>query len=177
MTAGSAGAAIAPATTYPAQWISHDFIIELGPNAQAYTCNQLYYKFSYTLRAIGAYTKKVMPYQCAQTAATAKPGAPAPKVEVQFRWPNRLTPAQAKWADFQAVVKTVEIAPGAVPSIAAQDCRLVRRINTELLQPLGVNIVKAAFDCEAQHPTFDLVVKVDEALLKMQAVNKGVATR
>ncbi len=96
-------------------------------------------------------------------------------MEVQFRWPNRLTPAQAKWADFQAVVKTVEIAPGAVPSIAAQDCRLVRRINTELLQPLGVNIVKAAFDCEAQHPTFDLVVKVDEALLKRQAVNKGVA--
>lgn len=143
---------------HPARWIHQDYIVELNDMPRTYTCLELWYKFRDTLQAIGARTSEIIPYDCARM--TDSPMR-SPRVEVKFVLPDRLSKRQARWADFRTIERSVEIAPGALPSLSADDCQLVQRIKAGLIQPLGLHILKSHFQCFDPRPTYDLLLKAD----------------
>lgn len=152
-------AATPPAADQPAVWNAHDLIVSFDHLPKAYSCDNLWYKFRDVLRAIGARPDlQILAYQCGP-----KPGSPgfSPKVHLRFFIPEAVGRAQARWADFNATPRTVQLAPGHPPSIAASDCELLRQIKNGLLAALPNRVLSFNLACGtlAAHSHFGVSIE------------------
>ncbi len=142
----AAGAPAAGAAT-PAEWRSWDLIVNLQDLPQAYTCDELWYRFHDLLQALGARPDmQILTYHCGSTRAQA---TRSPSVQLQFELPNPLSESQARYADMSAVRTTVRIGPGQPHSFTAEDCELLKQVNSQLLVALPVRVVGASLSCPA----------------------------
>lgn len=144
----------------PAAWRPHDVIVSLHDLPQAYSCDDLWYKFRDVLLALGARADvKILVYQCGPTAGVL---GRSPDVHLQFAAPELLDRDQSKWAQFTAAATSIELAPGQPASLHASDCELLRQIKDELLPELGETVVRADLACAAAksvHGHFSLTVR------------------
>lgn len=145
-TASPASAAGARGSVSPAQWRSWDLLVDLQNLPRAYTCNELWYRFHDVLLALGARPEmRITTFHCGTTAAQS---TRSPSVQLQFQLPSVLSAADARYADFSAVSATVLLKPGEPHSLTADDCELLRQINTTLLPALPVHVMRASLECQ-----------------------------
>ena len=131
----------------PAQWRSHDIIVDLHSLPTRYTCDDLWYKFHDVLLALGARPDmKILTYRCGP-----QPGelANSPSVHLQFSLPELLDAGQARWADIDATTRNVQLTPGHPGSLRDSDCDLIRQIKDQLLAALPERVVSFQLACAA----------------------------
>lgn len=145
--AQKSAAAAQAGSAAPAQWRSWDLLVNLQDLPKAYTCDDLWYRFHDLLQALGARPDmQILTYHCGNAPAQAGRSA---SVQLQFALPDALAPSQARYADLSAVRATVRIAPGEPHSFTADDCELLRQIDSLLLPALPLHVVAASFSCSA----------------------------
>jgi hypothetical protein len=143
----AAAASAAAGAAAPAEWRSWDLIVDLQDLPQAYTCDELWYRFHDLLQVLGARPDmQILTYHCGSSHAQA---TRSPRVQLQFELPNPLSESQARYADMSAVRTTVRIGPGQPHSFTAGDCELLKQINSQLLAALPVRVVGARLSCPA----------------------------
>lgn len=143
----SLAAAAAPQLGRPAEWRSHDIIVDLHHLPIRYTCDALWYKFHDVLLALGARPQmKILTYRCGPQLGEL---ANSPSVQLQFSLPELLDTGQARWADLDATPQTVRITPGHPASLHDSDCELLRQLKDELLAALPDRIVSFNLACAA----------------------------
>jgi len=143
----SLAAAAAPQPGRPAEWRSHDIIVDLHNLPIRYTCDDLWYKFHDVLLALGARTDlKILAYRCGPQLGEL---ANSPSVQLRFSLPELLDTGQARWADMDATTRTVRLTPGRPGSLHDSDCELLRQIKDELLAALPDRVVSFDLACAA----------------------------
>jgi hypothetical protein len=154
--AGAAGATIDPArataaaaaVAVPAEWRSFDLIVDLTDLPQAYSCDDLWYRFHDLLLAIGARPgAQILAYHCGRTRAES---GRSPSVQLEFQLPQALPVAAAHYAEIAAVRTTIRLAPGELRSFTADDCELLRQASAALLAALPVRLVGTGLACAAR---------------------------
>jgi hypothetical protein len=149
-------ARVADATAPPqaAAWMQHMVAVNLHDLPKNYSCYDLWYRFREVLQKIGARPDwKITTQGCVFSGNSQ---AKSPQVQLEFYFPEALSPAQAKWSDVKAVQSTVVLEPGtAANSLDKSDCELVRQIKDGLLPALPVKVLDARTDCSSansRHP-------------------------
>ncbi|HTX24843.1 MAG TPA: hypothetical protein VMD03_09315 [Steroidobacteraceae bacterium] len=154
--------ATAPSPAEPATWITNDIEINLQNLPKLYTCDDLWYKVHGVLLAIGA--RKYMaitPYNC---GARAPGGGRSPTVDVRFQTLRVLRGAEIRWAQTNAIERTVRLAPGEPNKLDASDCALLSQLNATLFPYLGIHIVAASLECSSPQAARKFSVAVDTLL-------------
>ena len=115
-----AGASVTSDKPQPAAWVAYDLVVTFQHLPKRYSCDDLRYKLSDVLRAIGAGPKSVFPYRC---EAALGQRARSPQVRLQFSYPEVLSGqhGQAE-AGLSIVRKTIELRPGHPATLT--DCGL-----------------------------------------------------
>jgi hypothetical protein len=161
MSAWSAEAASALQPGHPATWRPYDLIVDLHDLPQRYTCDDLWYKLRDVLLAMGARADiKILVYRCERGLTDGN--ARSPRAQLRFYMPELLTPAQARWAQLQAVTTTVRLGPGHPASLRSGDCELLRQMKDGLLESLSQRVVSFNLACAAPHSArwpFDVTVQ------------------
>ena len=140
----------APAPAGPARWRPYDLIVELRDLPKSYSCDQLYYKFWEVLWTLGARSNmKILTYDCraARLGHPANMTGRSPRVHLQFTLPDALPGGEARWADLEAVRRTVRLEPGHPQALDSADCALLEQIKETLLPALPVHIVGSRWQC------------------------------
>jgi hypothetical protein len=127
--------------------MTHSLLVSLSDLPQAYTCNDLWYRFRDVMVAIGARPTKILTYDCADKVPAAHA---SPRVELGFRFPTVLSGANERYADFRGSVTAVRLTPGNPRSLTADDCELMRQITSELFHALELPVSEAHFTCAAR---------------------------
>jgi hypothetical protein len=123
----------------PAEWSDHDMLVELHNLPQAYTCQQLWYKFRDVLSAIGAGpSPEVTPLRC---------NSRSPEVQVRFSYPRVLHGKFERYATVQAMSSTVELRPGYPSHLKASDCSLVEQLDETMFRDLSIRVLSADLPC------------------------------
>jgi hypothetical protein len=148
-----------PAPAEPARWKSYDLIVDLHNLPKSYSCDELWYKFRDVLWSLGAGPRmRILTYRCERGR-----GAPerSPSVQLQFALPDALTGADQRWADLQAVQRTIRLEPGHPDTLDHSDCVLLQQIKDTLLAALPARIVDYRLRCEApaRSPRFSVSIK------------------
>ncbi|GAC1452311.1 MAG: hypothetical protein PVS2B3_07950 [Steroidobacteraceae bacterium] len=144
-TPASLAPAPAPAPAAAAEWMPHEFIVNLSDLPRAYTCNDLWYRFHDVLAAIGARELHILTYDCRDSAARAHA---SPRVELKFELPAPLAGADTRFADVSTRTTTVRFTPGSPHSLTAEDCELMRQMTAGLFSALDLH-AEAKFHCAA----------------------------
>jgi hypothetical protein len=142
----------APAVPEAARWRPYDIIVDLRALPKRYSCDDLYYKFWEVLWTLGAGSNmKVLTYDCERGQAGLAQRAPSrsPRVELQFSLPEALHGSEARWADLEAVPRTIRLEPGHPRALDASDCALLDQIRITLLPALPAHIVGYRLQCAA----------------------------
>jgi hypothetical protein len=143
----SVATAAAPAPGRPAQWRSHDIIVDLHNLPTRYTCDDLWYKFHDVLLALGARPDmKILTYRCGPQLGKL---ADSPSVQLQFSLPELLDAGQARWADIDVTARNVRLSPGHPGSLRDSDCVLLRQIKDKLLAALPEQVISFNLACAA----------------------------
>jgi hypothetical protein len=132
----------------PAAWMEHTVLVNLQDLPKTYSCYDLWYRFREVLEKIGARADLKITTQSCFFSGSAP--APSPHVEAHFYLPEALKPAQARYADVQAVPRTVILqASTDAHSLDKSDCVLLSQIKDKLLPALPVQVTDAHLDCSA----------------------------
>jgi len=143
----SIATAAAPAPVRPAQWRSHDIIVDLHNLPIRYTCDDLWYKFRDVLLALGARpAMQILAYRCGPQFGEL---ANSPSVQLHFTLPEPLDTEQARWADMDAETRNVQLTPGHPGSLLNSDCDLVRQMKDQLLTALPERVISFKLACAA----------------------------
>jgi hypothetical protein len=142
----------APAAPEAARWRPYDIMVDLRGLPKRYSCDDLYYKFWEVLWTIGAGSNmKILTYDCERGQAGPAQHAPSrsPRVELQFSLPEALHGGEARWADLEAVTRTIRLEPGHPGALDSSDCALLDQIRITLLPALPAHIVGYRLECAA----------------------------
>jgi hypothetical protein len=132
----------------PAAWMEHTVLVNLDNLPKTYSCYELWYRFREVLEKIGARPDLKITTQACFFSGSAP--APSPHVEAHFYLLEALKPAQARYADVQAVPRTVILqASTDAHSLDKSDCELLSQIKDKLLPAFPVQVTDAHFDCGA----------------------------
>jgi hypothetical protein len=147
----------------PAVWFDYHMFVELRDLPQAYTCDELWYKFRDVLLAIGAAPNPgVVPLRC---------NTRSPEVEVRFSLPHVLQGAFRRYATIQAASSTVDLRPAYPTHLKASDCALVRQLTHTVFRDLPVRVLSADFSCRALRADsrpFNLTLETLKAVSQVQ---------
>lgn len=150
----------AVATPRAAVWSAHALIVDLRNLPKHYSCDELWYKFRDVLLAIGARPDmNILPYQCERL-----PGSMdySPKVQLEFSIPREVTGKDKRWAELQAMSKSIRLEPGTPGHLDEGDCALLDQIRSTLLRSIGDRVTDVRLPCQAPQPSgppFALTVK------------------
>ncbi len=150
----------AQATSEPATWITRDVELDLKDLPKTYSCNDLWYKLRGILLAIGARQyMAITPYHCGHGAAD---DGRSPTLDLKFQTLRALTPAQARWADTEALTQIVRLGPGEPKILDSDDCALLEQIQGTVFAYLNMQVVAKNFECAAASTAhhFGLSVRV-----------------
>jgi hypothetical protein len=144
------------ASAAPAVWAPHELIVDLHNLPKHYSCDDLWYKFKGILVTLGArQDMEILPYRCEGYS---------PQVQLKFSTPRSVKGPNARWADFTAVTRTVQLVPGSPDKLDSNDCELMAQVKSSLLTYLGDPIVSYRLPCqqprEAGQPAFAVTLKV-----------------
>jgi hypothetical protein len=160
-------------TPNPAVWSPHTVIVDLQDLPHRYSCDDLWYKFKGVLLALGARPDmKILPYRCERAVGAE---AYSPKVQLEFSTPAAVGAKSARWADMQAVSRSVHLEPGSPSRLDAKDCELLNQIRSSLLPLLGDRVTGFNLACQAPptaSPPFELTVS---ALIPVSKSQPAVA--
>ena len=161
--AGGGFAATPPASApLPAQWRSHDVLIELQALPRTYSCDELWYRVRDVLLAIGARAyMTITPYDCGTTHGGE---ARSPRVQARFQLPYVLEGADRRYSELDVSEQPVRLTPGSPHSLQAADCELMRQLQGTLLAGLQLHVAAAQFNCSGAQPSYSLTVDVPHAL-------------
>lgn len=169
---GSWAAAPAAPASEPAEWLTHDMIIDLHDLPKRYSCDDLWYRFHDVLLAIGARpeTLQVLAYRCEPALG---PDARSPSVHLKFELPSAVQGAATRYADVRVESQLVRLSPGHPRSLNSGDCTLLKEIKSELLDVLGLHVVGFNLACAAaENPHFQVSA---EALTPVNAGQRQAA--
>jgi len=152
------GASVCAAAQRPAAWIPHEVMVSYHKLPAAYSCTALWYKVGDILRAVGAWKYvSITPYDCKPGTAT---NGRSPQLEIHLLTVRSLDAKDARWAQTEAVERSVTLRPGHPKSLARADCELLRQTEQGVLPLLsGVHVEHADLSCRAGADHFGLTVK------------------
>lgn len=158
-TSVTAMTATAAESQSPAVWSPHAVIVDLKDLPHRYTCDDLWYKFRGVLLTLGARAEmKILPYRCERALGSV---AYSPKVQLEFSIPRAVSAKNARWADMQAVSRSVHLEPGSPARMDAKDCKLLNQIRSGLIPLIGDPVTAFNLACDATptaSPPFELTV-------------------
>ncbi len=151
--------------------MQHMVVVKLHDLPKNYSCYDLWYRFREVLEKIGARPDwKITTQGCVFSGNTP---ARSPQVELEFYFPEALSPAQAKWSDVKAAQSTVVLEPGtASNSLDQSDCELVKQIRDGLLPALPVQVLDAHVNCSPAGPRHPYRISV-QTLMPVAATTAG----